>query len=351
MIKSFVVAASWAVILVAGASAAEADDDTALLKDAQAAFQPLPKDFATAACSVTPERVELGRKLFFDPRVSVDGTVSCSRCHLAGLQGTDGLTKSHGAHDKVLPRNAPTVFNTAAQFKQHWRGDFANVEAQAKEALIGPGFGNPSFAAAMAKLTAIPGYPEQFEAAFPNQATPVNEGNYATAVGAYERTLVSRSPFDDYLTGKLDAISPAERRGLRVFLDTGCADCHRGVGIGGASFEKFGVVEDYAAHTGSKPVDKGRVDVTKQPDDMYVFKVPPLRNVALSAPYFHDGSVASLTAAIRIMAKVQLGDDLTDQQTNDIAAFLRCLSGSVPKDFAEAPMLPPAAFYASPTGS
>ncbi|MGC3971190.1 MAG: cytochrome c peroxidase [Pirellulales bacterium] len=349
----------FAVLLVAIGSrylatssiAAETKRDTSLLQEAQSVFEPLPKSFATATFPTTPERVELGRKLFFDPRISVDGTVSCSRCHLAGLQGTDGLQFPHGAHDKVLPRNAPTLFNTAVQFRQHWRGDFENVEEQAKAALLAMGFANPNYAAAMAKVAAIPGYEALFRDAFPNQSNPITEDNWGTAVGAYERTLVSRARFDDYLAGKAEALSLTEREGLRTFLDVGCADCHRGAGIGGGSFEKFGVVADYAPLTGSKHVDQGRFDLTKRPEDKYVFKVPILRNVALTPPYFHDGSVAPLSEAIRVMAKVQLGDDLTDVQIEKIEAFLKSLNGEMPESYIETPILPTAAFNPAPSST
>ncbi len=322
-----------------------ADSDSDLLKDAQGVFQTLPKNMATAEFPVTPERVELGRKLYFDPRISVDGTVSCARCHQPALYGTDGLDKPHGAHDKVNPRNAPSILNAALQFKEHWRGDRENVEDQAKQALIGPpSFGDPDYATAMARIKAISGYPELFGKAFPGEQDPVTPDNWATAIGAYERTLVTPSPFDKFLTGDVQALSPAERAGLRKFIDAGCTACHNGPGIGGGMFQKFGVVEDYWKETGSKEVDKGRFDVTHNPDDMYVFKVPSLRNVAMTPPYFHDGSVRTLPKAVRIMAKVQLGNNLSDDDAADIVSFLKSLTGKLPDSFVEAPVLPPSGF-------
>lgn len=325
-----------------------ADSGANLLKEAQAIFKPLPKDMATPEFPITPERVELGRELFFDPRISVDGTVSCARCHQPALYGVDALPKPRGAHDKLNPRNAPTVLNAALQFKAHWRGDRKNVEDQATQALIGPAsFGDPDYATAMAKIKQIPGYAELFRKAFPGNADPVTPDNWGKAIGAYERTLVTPSRFDQYLAGDATALSSAEKAGLRKFIDTGCVACHAGPGIGGSMFQKFGVVEEYWKETKSKEVDKGRFDVTHNPDDMYVFKVPSLRNVAMTPPYFHDGSVASLPEAVRVMAKVQLGKSLTDEDRNAIATFLKTLTGKLPENFVNAPVLPAHGFDAS----
>jgi cytochrome c peroxidase len=259
------------------------------------------------------------------------------------------LAKSRGAHDKQLPRNAPTVLNTGLYFREHWRGDFKTVEDQAKQALLGPGFANPDFATAMARVHAIPGYAELFKRAFPKDADPVTADNWGKAIGAYERTLATPSRFDEFLGGKLDAISADERKGLRTFMDTGCINCHNGVGIGGGEFEKFGVVADYWKETHSKEIDKGRFDLTKDSADLYVFKVPGLRNVAMTPPYFHDGSVAKLQDAVRIMSRVQLGKSLSDQDANAIVTFLNCLTGKLPDDYANAPLLPAAGFGVTPS--
>ena len=331
-----------------GHAAGRAEEkDVQLQKEARGIFELLPKDMGTREFPVTPDRVSLGRKLFFDPRISVDGTVSCMRCHQASLYATDGLAKSHGAHDKLLPRNAATLFNTALQFKQHWRGEFENVEEQAKHALLGLGLANPDYATAMARVKAIPGYTELFKKTFPDEADPVTADNWGKAFGAYERTLVTPSRFDEYLGGKIDALSAEERRGLRTFIDTGCANCHSGVGIGGGKFRKFGVAADYWKATGSKEIDKGRFELTKDSADLYVFKVPGLRNVEMTPPYFHDGSVGTLPEAVRIMAKVQLGKTLSDEDTGAIVTFLKSLTGTMPDDFANAPILPPAGLHAA----
>jgi cytochrome c peroxidase len=323
------------------AAAGYAAGDDALLKDARSLFAPLPKDMATAERPVTPALAELGRALFFEPRVSVDGTASCARCHQPQLYGGDALAKSHGHHDRLNGRNAPTVLNTALQVKQHWTGNREDVEDQATRALTGAAsYGNPNFDAPMARLKAIAGYQPLFAAAFPGDANPVTPANWGKAIGAYERTLVSRSRFDDFLDGKADALSAAEQSGLRAFIDTGCVACHNGVGVGGGDFHKFGVVEDYWKATGSAEIDKGRAVDTKKAEDEYLFKAPSLRNVAMTGPYFHDGSVASLDAAVRIMARVQLGAAVDDKAVQDIVAFLGSLTGPLPANYATAPVLP-----------
>ncbi|MHB8249511.1 MAG: cytochrome-c peroxidase [Acidithiobacillus sp.] len=319
--------------------------DQSLFQQARQLFQPLPANMATSAYPLTPALVALGRDLFFDPRISLDGTVSCAKCHQAALYGTDGLAKSIGVKDRLNPRNAPTVLNAALQIAEHWRGDRKDVEDQATQALVGPpSYGNPDYPAAMAKVEAIPGYSPLFQQAFPGEENPVTPQNWGRAIGAYERTLVTPSPFDAYLQGDSGALSLTARNGLRDFIAVGCASCHNGVGVGGGMFAKFGITEPYWKATGSKEIDKGRIDVSKNPADLYVFKVPSLRNVAMTAPYFHDGSVATLPAAVQVMAKVQLGRELTGQQVKDIVGFLDSLTGPLPKDFAEAPILPPAAF-------
>lgn len=322
--------------------------DTDLRARAAAIFKPLPTAMTTPDNPITPEKVALGRMLFFDTRVSEDGTVSCARCHPSSLYGTDGLQKPIGAEHRVNPRNAPTVLNAALQISAHWRGDRKSVEDQATQALVGPpSFGNPSYEAAMARLKAIPGYQPLFAKAFPDQADPVTPENWGKAIGAYERTLVTPSPFDRYLAGDDAALSVDEKAGLREFMQVGCITCHNGVGVGGGMYQKFGLVEDYWKATASASIDKGRFDVTKDPADMYVFKVPSLRNVAMTPPYFHDGSVATLPEAVRVMGRVQLGRALTGEQIGRIVAFLQSLTGSLPDGFATAPVLPPSPFAVS----
>jgi cytochrome c peroxidase len=215
------------------------------------------------------------------------------------------------------------------------------------QALVGPpSFGNPSYQAAMAKLKAIPGYPALFARAFPGEEDPVTPENWGKAIGTYERTLVTPAPFDAYLRGDAQALSPEAQAGLREFMQLGCAGCHNGAGVGGAMFQKFGLVEDYWKETHSPNPDKGRFDVTHDAGDLYVFKVPILRNVARTPPYFHDGSVPTLPEAVRIMGKVQLGKTLSETQVARIVAFLDSLTGQIPETFASAVALPAAAFDA-----
>ena len=328
------------VLVIATAQAA----DTGLRTQAQAIFKPLPKDMASPDNPLTPARIKLGRMLYFEARASVDGTVSCARCHQPALFGADALPKAIGAEHRPNPRNAPTVLNAAIQFVQHWRGDRKSVEDQATQALVAPpSFGNPTYESAMTKLKVIPGYAALFAQAFPGQADPVTADNWGEAIGTYMRTLVTPSPFDAFLAGDDRALSPAAQAGLRSFIQIGCVACHNGVGVGGGMYQKFGLVEDYWKATGSTNIDKGRFEVTQDPADMYVFKVPTLRNVAMTPPYFHDGSVSTLPAAVRVMARVQLGRTLTDGEIADLVAFLESLTGRLPLDFVTAPLLPAAA--------
>src|SRR5262249_17677477 len=312
------------------------DSQQALLERARQVFKPLPHDAGTTEHPLTAERVALGKALFFETRVSTDGAVSCAKCHLPTLYGTDALPTSVGNHGKVLPRNAPTVFNTALQFAQHYGGNRNDAEEQAVKALVSPlAYGNPDYAAAEAKLRAIPGYRAMFEKAFPGEAEPVTADNWGKAIGAYERVLLTPAPFDRYLKGEASALNSQAQRGLDKFMSIGCTGCHSGVTVGGQMYQKFGLTQDYWTLTGSKEVelfkgrDKGRFQDTKNESDAFMFKVQQLRNVAVTPPYFHDGSVAELKDAVRIMAKLQLGRDLSADDIADIVAFLGSLTGEV----------------------
>ena len=317
-----------------------------VLEQAQQLFKPLPQDMATNEFPITPMRVALGKKLFFDARLSLDGTVSCASCHRPALFGTDALSKSIGVEHRLNAHNAPTVLNAALQFKSHWIGDRENVEDQAMKSLIGhASFGNPDTETVIRKIKAL-GYADYFTQSFPEQKDPIKPENWGKAIGAYERTLVTPSPFDDFLRGNVNALAPQAQRGVKTFIETGCASCHSGIGVGGALFQKFGLVEDYWKATGSQTLDEGRYSVTKNPNDKYVFKVPSLRNVAMTPPYFHDGSVVTLPQAVIVMARVQLGKTLSEQKIADLVAFLNSLTGNLPEDFITEPELPPQAFPA-----
>jgi cytochrome c peroxidase len=283
--------------------------------------------------------------------VSSDGKQSCGECHQPMFYGTDALPRSAGNQGKVLPRNVPTVFNTALQFVQHYGGNRVDVEEQALKALLSPlAYGNKDYAAAEAKLRAIPGYRPMFEKAFPGEAEPVTAENWSKAIGAFERTLLTPAAFDRYLKGEKSALGAKAKVGLDKFMSFGCSGCHNGVTVGGQMYQKFGLTADYWTLTGSQEIelfkgrDKGKFQDTKNEADAFIFKVQQLRNVAVTPPYFHDGSVAKLEDAVKIMGKLQLGRDLTDADASDIVAFLESLTGEVPAQFASVPSLPVAPY-------
>ena len=327
-----------------------ADTDTDLLARAKQVFRPLPYTAHVDDYPHSAARVELGKKLFFETRVSIDGRTGCVSCHSPSHYGADSLPRSVGVNGVVLPRNAHTVFNTPLLIAQHYGGNRVSVEEQAWKALTSPlAYGNKSFAEAEDKLRAL-GYQKLFEEAFPNEKVAVSAENWAVAIGAFERTLLTPAPFDRYLKGDTRAISADAKAGLDKFISYGCAGCHSGATVGAESFQKFGLVEDYWKATGSVEIallkgrDKGKFHDTGKQEDQWIFKVPQLRNVAMTPPYFHDGSVATLDDAVRVMARVQLGKQLSDDDVRQIVAFLGTLTGDVPKNFKEAPQLPVAAF-------
>src|SRR5215470_10307255 len=320
-----------------------AEDDAALLKRAQALFRPLPQTVDPSDTPAFQARVVLGRMLFFDPRWTVEGNVSCATCHQPALYGTDALARSIGVQHRTHPRHAPTILNAGLNFVQHWWGDRKTLEEQAEQALVGVfSSGQPDPAAVTARIEAIEGYAGLFQHAFPDEATPITSANIGKALGAYERTLLTPAPFDAFLRGETHALPPRAQAGLEHFMSRGCVACHNGVGIGGQMLQKFGLVEEYWKATGSQEIDTGRFGVTQDPADLYVFKVPSLRNVAMTPPYFHDGSVATLDAAVRVMGRVQLGVTLPDAEISDLVAFLGTLTGALPASFATAPTLPAA---------
>lgn len=318
-----------------------ASNDDALLGQAKQFFGPLPRQMQSEQNPLTPEKVALGKILFYETRVSVDGTVSCARCHPFSLYAADGLKKSIGNNCKVNPRNAPTILNAAGQISAHWIGNRTGVEDQAKQAITGPpSFGMPSYAAAEKRLRDIKGYGPLFKMAFPGDKEPVTIDNFALAIGAFERTLTTPSPFDAFMTG-IRPLSDAGKTGLKRFMDTGCMACHASAYFGGQMYQKFGALAPYWQYTGSTDIDEGRYAVTKNENDKYVFKVPILRNVEMTSPYFHDGSVDRLQDAVRIMGKIQLGKDLGPKEISEIVALLKSLTGRIPDDVLKLPLLPP----------
>jgi cytochrome c peroxidase len=286
------------------------------------------------AAAVNPQWATLGRRLFFERAVSADGQVGCVTCHNVEHSGADGLARSKGVFGRDNPRNAPTIWNVATQYAQHWRSDRESVEDQATRALLGKAsFGLESNEQAVEKMRAVPGLTDAFVAAFPDTQPAVSAENWGKAIGAYERTLRAASPFDAFVEGDASALNAQAQRGLTAFLDLGCAGCHAGPLLGGAGARKFGVHTDYWTLTGSTPIDNGRFDATQQEADRYVFKVPPLRNVAGTGPYFHDGSVSDLGDAVSVMARAQLGSTLAPEVVQDLVAFLQSLSSAPPAGF------------------
>jgi cytochrome c peroxidase len=346
LISSVAAASVCSLALLGVGSVGAASDDQALLDRAKALFKPLPDSSALENTALTPERVALGKALFYETRVSSDGRQGCVSCHTPSYHGGDSLPLSMGVHGKVLPRNAPTVFNTSLLVAQHYGGNRTSVEDQAVKALTSlVAYGNATYEQAEKKLVQL-GYQPWFDKAFPGQAKSVTVQNWGIAIGAFERTLLTPAPFDAYLKGNHQALSAQAKQGLKTFIETGCAGCHSGVTVGGQSFQKFGITQDYWLVTGStekeafKGYDKGRFQDTKNEADAFMFKVSQLRNVAMTPPYFHDGSVATLPQAVRVMAQLQLGKQLSDTQVADIVSFLESLTGEVPADFAKAPALP-----------
>ena len=346
LISSAAAASVCSLALLGVGSVGAASDDQALLDRAKALFKPLPDSSALENTALTPERVALGKALFYETRVSSDGRQGCVSCHSPSYHGGDSLPLSMGVHGKVLPRNAPTVFNTSLLVAQHYGGNRTSVEDQAVKALTSlVAYGNATYEQAEKKLVQL-GYQPWFDKAFPGQAKSVTVQNWGIAIGAFERTLLTPAPFDRYLKGDSKALSAQAKQGLKTFIDTGCAGCHSGVTVGGQSFQKFGITQDYWLLTGStekeafKGYDKGRFQDTKNEADAFMFKVSQLRNVAMTPPFFHDGSVATLPQALRVMAQLQLGKQLSDTQVADIVSFLESLTGEVPADFAKAPALP-----------
>ncbi len=301
-----------------------------------ALFAPLPARFDTRANPATPAKIALGRMLYFEPRLSKNQQLSCASCHDLSAGGADNERFSTGHAGKLGGRNAPTVFNAAGQVAQFWDGRAANVEEQAKGPVLNPvEMAMPSPDYVIRVLKSIPGYEPAFAAAFPGEADPITYDNFARAVGAFERGLVTPSRFDKLLAGDDGALSGAERHGLAVFVNTGCSTCHWGRLVGGSMYMKLGLVEPYP-----NAADQGRFAVTKQETDRMFFKVPSLRNVADTAPYFHDGSIGDLPGAIRMMARLQLGKQLSDDDVTAIATFLRTLSGKPAADYIAKPKLP-----------
>lgn len=305
-------------------TAGYAGAEDALQKQAQQIFGVLPKEVIRDDNPLTDAKIDLGRKLYYETKLSKDGDISCNTCHDLTRFGVDGEPTSPGHKGQRGARNSPTVYNAALHFVQFWDGRAANVEEQAKGPILNPvEMAMPSEAAVVRRLAKDPQYVALFAKAFPGKKHPITYNNLALAIGAFERRLMTPSRFDAYLAGDTKALSRKERKGLKTFIASGCITCHNGPGVGGSMYQRLGLVRAFETK------DHGRADVTKAATDEKIFKVPSLRNIAKTAPYFHDGSVKTLDDAIRLMAAHQLGKDLDEGTVESIAVFLNALTGEV----------------------
>ncbi len=299
-------------------------------------FLPLP-DPRIATDGAEAAKVSLGRMLFFDTRLSKSGDVACNSCHALDEYGVDHRKRSLGIGGQEDGRNAPTVYNAAGHFTQFWDGRASDVEAQALGPILNPKeMGATDAASVVSALSSIPGYPPMFAKAFPGSKDPVSFPNVGAAIGAFERGLVTPGRWDSYLRGDANALTAAEKKGLKVFLNSGCMVCHTGAYLGGSMFERVGIVEPWPNQD-----DRGRAGVTKNDGDKMMFKVPSLRNVARTGPYFHDGSAETLEDAVKAMGRFQLGLDFSSDEADSIVAWLRSLTGELPRTYIARPTLPP----------
>jgi cytochrome c peroxidase len=345
--------------LVAGAALAEGD----LRTRAKGLFEPVPASVATLAGErVTPEKVSLGAMLFFDQRLSENEDLSCNRCHNLGMGGVAGQSAVSGHLGELGGRNVLTVYNAVFNKSQYWDGRSEGLKEQAAASVManphallkargGPMLGSAAELVltrqhAVERFKAIPGYAEPFKKAFPGEAEPITYDNIARAIAHFETTLITPdAPFDLWLKGDDKALTDEQKQGLALFIDKGCAGCHNGVNVGGGGYARFGVVQNPGPQY-LPPDDAGRAFITKSPADKYVFKIPGLRNVELTGPYFHSGDAEDLTTIIRVMGTSQLGVKLTDDEIGKIEAFLKSLTGKPPRIVL--PILPPTV-HVSPT--
>jgi cytochrome c peroxidase len=337
--------AVWFVLAVAAAAAGCSSQPAPPAAEARkpvvdrerlAVFAPLPASVPAETGAASQAQITLGRMLYYEPRLSKSQTISCNTCHDLANYGIDPEPTSTGHNGQKGDRNSPTVFNAAAHFAQFWDGRAPDVEAQAKGPILNPvEMAMPAEKTVIAVLESMPEYGELFKQAFPGDKRPVTYDNMAKAIGAFERQLMTPSRWDSLLEGDQSALTAEEAVGLKTFLDAGCQACHNGALLGGTSYQKLGAARAYPGVT-----DPGRSKVTKADADKGVFKVPSLRNVEKTGPYYHDGKVTSLEQAVRDMAEYQLGRQLTDEQVKQIIAFLKVLTGRVDPEYVKPPALP-----------
>jgi cytochrome c peroxidase len=274
------------------------------------------------------DKAMLGKRLFFDARLSRTNKISCASCHDFSKGGADGSARSQGVDGRLGPFNSPSVFNTAFNFRQLWTGKALTLEDQVDMVIANPAVFDSSWAAILAKLSSDAAFARDFRRSYPDGLT---RRNVIDAIVAFERSLVTPSRFDAYLRGDVNAITAEEKQGYAKFKSYGCVACHQGMNVGGNMFQKFGVVRDVPNPKGEEQkIDLGRYAVTGKESDKYVFKVPSLRNVAKTAPYFHNASAATLEDAVDVMIKYQLGRPASPKDRDLIVKFLRTLDGEVP---------------------
>ena len=318
-----------ALIAGLGLSAAAVQAQSATAKVRQEPIQPIP-----AAVIKDPAMVELGKQLFFDPRLSRSGFISCNSCHNLSMGGTDNLKASVGHNWQMGGINSPTVLNSSMSIAQFWDGRAKDLQEQAGGPIANPAEMASSHELAISVLASIPGYRTIFQQVFKKDGITI--GQVTEALAAFEETLVTpNARFDQWLKGDDKALSADELAGYELFRNSGCVACHNGPAAGGTSFQKMGLVEPYQ----TTHVAQGRADVTGKDADRMTFKVPTLRNVELTYPYFHDGEAATLREAVDIMGRLQLGREFTKQENERIVAFLKTLTGDQPRF--EMPLLPP----------
>lgn len=299
-------------------------------------FKPLPAAMEAESNPLTEAKIELGRILYYENRISKSHEFSCNSCHLLDKYGVDNEPTSPGHKGLRGDRNSPTVYNAAGHFVQFWDGRAKDVEEQAKGPVLNPvEMAMPDEKTVIATLKSMPEYPELFKQAFPGEAEPVNYENFAKAVGAFERKLVTPSRWDKFLEGDTNALTAAEKAGFNKFFGTGCASCHPGAYLGGTSYQKLGVKKNWPNQK-----DLGRYEVTKKNSDKMMFKTPSLRNIEKTAPYLHDGSVASLEETVKLMAEYQNGKKLSDADAASIVTWLKSLTGELPMEFIRKPNMP-----------
>ena len=303
-------------------------------------FQHLPSQSSKPSNMKTSAKVALGHALFYDTRLSLEGNNSCNSCHNLATYGVDNKPTSLGDAGENGGRNSPTVLNASLHASQFWDGRAEDVEEQAGMPILNPvEMAIPNEEFLITRLKSIPSYVTAFEEAFPKEEEPLTYNNLKKALGVFERQLLTPSRFDDFLAGDDKALSLQEKKGFLSFNLLGCVSCHSGAVLGGQQLQKFGLYNEYTKLTNSEKVDFGKFESSGKESDKFIFKVPSLRNVEKTAPYFHDGSVNKLEDAIQVMGMTQLGRELTNAELENITAFLKSLTGTVPQEYTSAPRM------------